>query len=186
MIRGLALLLAAIPLTSATPPDLIAVVNPQLALVKIECDGWMGTGFRIDDKTIVSVNHVVKKGNCSINAWPIHITHSAPNLDFAILQGNAGPALPVDCGGFVAGRKYLAIGYARDVEPATTVELTATGLTDKGEAVLTGMFVVIPGQSGGPIIDKITHRVVGTVNSENFENGLSWSVPLSATKVCRA
>jgi hypothetical protein len=184
MLRS-ALLACLSPLiVSASTPDFRAIISPSLAVVKIECGDWMGSGFRIDQHTIVSVNHVVKNHECSIGGWPVRITHSAAHQDFAIIEGNAGPALPVDCGGFVAGRKYLAIGFARDVDPPTTIELTGTGAMDNGEAVLSGMLAVIPGMSGGAIISADTHKVVGTVNSENFEAGLSWSVPLKGTVVC--
>jgi hypothetical protein len=47
------------------------------------------------------------------------------------------------------------------------------------------MIPVIPGMSGGPIVDAETGRVVGTVNKENFEAGLSWSVQLKDTPICK-
>ena len=183
-IRVLALACASFPLVSATP-DTSVIVNPELAVVKIDCGRWMGSGFRIDDHTIVSVNHVVKSGKCSIDGTPIRILYSAKKQDFATLQGNEGPSLPVDCGGFVKGRKYIAIGYARDADTQTETELVAAGTTGTdGQARLDGMYTVIPGQSGGPVVDALTHRPVGTVNAYNYEAGASWSVALKDTPIC--
>jgi hypothetical protein len=45
---------------------------------------------------------------------------------------------------------------------------------------------VIPGQSGGSIIDAETGKAVGMVNAYDMAKGLSYSIPLSATPVCHA
>ena len=102
-----------------------------------------------------------------------------------MLGGDDGPFLKVDCGGFVRGRKYVAIGYARGIDTPTLVEMVGTGASQDGQAILAGMLTVIPGQSGGPIIDEETGKVVGLVNAENFEEGLSFSVQLKDTPICK-
>jgi hypothetical protein len=66
----------------------------------------------------------------------------------------------------------------------TTVELEGTGETTNGYAILKGISVVIPGMSGGSIIDAETGKVVGTINAFDMVNGLSYSVPLSNTPIC--
>jgi sulfur relay (sulfurtransferase) DsrF/TusC family protein len=52
-------------------------------------------------------------------------------------------------------------------------------------AILEGVWTVIPGQSGGAVLDPDTHKVVGVVNTYDMEGGLSGSVELKRTSVCR-
>jgi hypothetical protein len=72
------------------------------------------------------------------------------------------------------------------LDQLTTVELEGTGQTTNGYAILKGISVVIPGQSGGSIIDAETGKAVGMVNAYDMAKGLSYSIPLSATPVCHA
>ena len=176
--------------TTIAPADVspMVVISPQ-AIVQVICfdkgEIYSGTAFRIGSNLMLSVNHVTSSGQCFIAGKPISLAYKSPTSDFSELLSDDGPSLTVDCGGYVKGRKYLALGFARgqaDVE----VELTATGENDKGVAILSGLISVIPGQSGGPVIDAETGKVVGVVNAENYEDGLSWSVPLSSTPICRA
>jgi hypothetical protein len=102
-----------------------------------------------------------------------------------MIDGDAGKYLKIDCGGFVKGRQYVAVGYARGLSSLTAIELEATGETFDGYSVLVGMLTVIPGMSGGAVLDEETGKVVGTVNVYNFEQGWSGSVPLSETPVCK-
>lgn len=189
MIRSSTLMLSMLfsPLAPQLTPTV--VIQPQ-AIVQVICfspnDISAGTAFRVGPTGLMlSVNHVTSSGQCYIAGKPINIAYKSPNSDFSELLGDDGPYLSIDCGGFVKDRKYLAIGFARAVTPATTVELIATGKSDDGEALLYGMVPVIPGMSGGAILDEETGKVVGVVNAENFEEGLSWSVPLSSTPVCK-
>jgi hypothetical protein len=39
--------------------------------------------------------------------------------------------------------------------------------------------------SGGAVLDADTGAVVGTVNAANWEDGTSFSIPLSDTPVCK-
>jgi hypothetical protein len=102
-----------------------------------------------------------------------------------MIDGDAGKYLKIDCGGFVKGRQYVAVGYARAAPFLTTVALEATGQTYDGFAILVGIFTVVPGMSGGAVLDADTGKVVGTVNVYNMEQGWSGSVPLSETPLCR-
>lgn len=171
------------------------VITPQ-AIVQVVCIGVTdrgspyvraGTAFRVGPSIMLSVNHVTAgPAKCFIGRSPIKVTYASPDADFSMLEGDEGPSLKIDCGGFVKGRKYVAIGYARGRDYLTTVELTGTGVKQDGWSVLTGMLTVIPGQSGGPILDEETGKVVGTVNVENFEQGMSGSVALKDTPICKA
>jgi hypothetical protein len=63
--------------------------------------------------------------------------------------------------------------------------MVATGkYADAGMAALVGVFTAQPGQSGGPIIDAETHKVVGTVNAADWESGATFSVELRGTSIC--
>jgi hypothetical protein len=178
------------PIAPATHLPMI-VVQPE-AIVQVICvasdgDVLAGSAFRVGPTLMASVNHVTSSGRCSIDGKPINLAYKSPTSDYSEVVGDDGPYLSIDCGGFIKGRKYLAIGYARGVTPTTTVEITATGEHAKnGQAILIGMVPVIPGQSGGPIIDEATGKVVGMVNAENFEAGLSWSLELRNTPLCGA
>lgn len=180
-----AALLIPLPVCPANLP--LMVVQPQ-SLMQVVCYGKdyisSGTAFRVGPRFGVSVNHVTSSGECYIDGKPIVLAYKSPTRDFSEVLTDDGPYLTVDCGGFVKGRRYLALGYARGEQNIVSLELTATGVTNQHGSVLTGMVPVIPGMSGGAVLDEETGRVVGTVNMENFEEGLSWSVPLSDTPIC--
>lgn len=190
MYRALAVaaaLLVPSPVASASLP--LVVVRPG-AIEQVICYGkgeiWAGTAFRIGNGLGLSVNHVTSTGGtCIIGGEPMNLAYKSPTYDFSELLMSDGPYLQVDCGGFVKGRKYLSVGYARGLPELYTVELTATGETNQNESTLTGMVPIVPGMSGGPVLDEETGKVVGTNNMESFEDGLSWSVPLSVTPLCR-
>lgn len=167
----------------------LSVIQPD-AIVQVICPetgGWSaGTAFRVGPSGIIlSVNHVTKPGTCQINGKPIKVSYASPDSDFSMIDGDSGDYLKVDCGGFVKGRTYLAVGYARGAPFLTTVELQATGQSADGFAILTGMLTVIPGMSGGAIISADTGKVVGMVNVYNFEEGWSGSVELKGTPICQ-
>jgi hypothetical protein len=168
----------------------MVVISPE-AIVQVICfspgEISSGTAFRVDGAGLgLSVNHVTSGGgSCYIAGKPLNLAYKSPSADFSEITLDDGPFLSIDCGGFVKGKKYLALGFARGIDKITTVELTALGQTDQNESVLYGMVPVIPGMSGGPVIDEETGRVVGTVNMENFEEGLSWSVELKGQPICK-
>ena len=173
--------------TAPACPDL-AVVDTG-AIVQIDCpvaDGWiMGTGFRIGN-LLVTAKHVISHDKCFyVGGGNAEVAYSSPSLDYAILKGGKGPFIRVDCDGFVKGKKYLAVGYARGAPYLTTVELTATGSNADGFAILSGIFTFIPGMSGGPVIDEETGKVVGLINVFQEPEGIIGSVELKNTSVCK-
>jgi len=179
--------LAAFPLVSNTPTPI--AFAQDAAIPKVVCpvpDGYsMGTAFRVGGSLLLTVKHVTAEAPCYIDGRPVKVLYTDPKRDFSMISdGSSGPSLKIDCGGFVKGRKYLAVGHARGRDELTTVELEATGDSNWGFSVLTGVFTVVPGQSGGPVIDAETGAVVGTVNVYEFTEGVSGSVPLRDTPVC--
>lgn len=167
----------------------MTVISPE-AIVRVICyakDGtYSGTAFRVGpDGQLLSVNHVTSSGECYIGGKPIGKVWKSPTADFSMVDGDEGPYLQVDCGGFVKGRTYIAMGYARG-ESDVQLDLVALGQNDtNGQALLISLVPVIPGMSGGPIVSADTGKVVGVVNAENFEEGVSWSVALRDTPICK-
>lgn len=147
----------------------------------------MGSAVRIGPHLLISAKHVTSFPACFIDGHPIKVIYTSPDRDYSLLSDErTGARLKVDCGGFVAGRKYLAVGHARGLDQLTTIELMATGASSGGFDILTGVFTVIPGQSGGAIVDAETGKLVGLVNVYDMPAGRSGSVPLKDTPVCRS
>lgn len=141
-----------------------------------------GTGVRIGS-IIVSADHVTH-GDCYANGKHLK-SFTAPGLDFSISPDVRGAYLKVDCDGFVRGRKYIARGYARGLHTVTEIELTGTGEKSWGFSILTGVFTVIPGMSGGAITDAETGKLVGIINIYDMPRGLSGSVAMADTPICK-
>lgn len=183
IIRALAGVLLLVAPTSANP-DTQPSPESQVVCPTSPFSAIVGTAFKIARNLAVSVKHVTRNSPCYINGVPVKAWEH-PSKDFSLIEIELpGKPLKVDCGGFIAGRKYLARGFARGLPYETTVELTGTGQSDMGFSILTGVLTVIPGQSGGPIVDAETGAVVGTINIFVFEKGLSGSIPLSETSLC--
>lgn len=163
------------------PSPLVQVVCPTSPFT-----ASMGTAFKIARNLAVSVKHVTDNPVCFINGQPIKAWEH-PSKDFSLIEIDLpGKALKIDCGGFVKDRKYLAEGYARGLPFVTTVGLTGTGQSDAGFSILTGIFTVVPGMSGGVVVDAETGAAVGTINVHTFETGLSGSVPFKETSLCQS
>lgn len=180
--------LLAAALLAIPAPTMPQTVQPS-PIVQVKCPipgGYsMGTAFRVGPSLLVSVNHVTKYPGCMIAGRPIKVLYSSQSRDFSMItDGEVGPYLHVDCGGFVKDYDYNAVGYARGAPFRTTVTITATGVLERGVEALVGIFTVIPGQSGGPVLDSGSGYAVGTVNFYDAERGISGSVELKDTPVC--
>jgi hypothetical protein len=173
--------LAAALLVAPVP---VAPAIPESAVEKVTCIPGVGSAFRIGKNTFVSVKHVTSLGGCVIDGKPIEVVYTHPTKDFSIIKADSpGPTLRIDCGGFVANRKYSARGYARGIAEIS-IELVGTGKERAGLSILWGIFTVIPGQSGGAVIDDLTGKVVGTINAYDAPQGYSGSVELRGTPLC--
>jgi hypothetical protein len=186
--RALLAAIAAFPLMSATfPVTATSGVEPwrHPEVVQIMCDKVAGTAFRVSPQVYLSVAHVTHNSGCEINGQPFKEVHQEG--DFAVLSSDTPDQrwLKVDCEGFRRDHRYVAIGYAQGLPTLTEVDLDALGQRDSQLSLLRAVFTVIPGMSGGPIVDGETGEVVGTVNTYNSEDGVSGSVELKRTSVCR-
>jgi S1-C subfamily serine protease len=167
----------------------------------IQCvteDGhYEGTGFVIAKDRVVTANHVIYGATaCVIDHKPVKLISHETDLDVAVLEVDLGPnpaVLPFSCDGYQEGETYFSIGYAHGLDFAMTKLIGTGDFTDIGGddeypyagnhfSKITG--IVIPGMSGGPIIDT-NGRVVGINNlSDGGDVGLSRS--LADTSLCAA
>lgn len=189
-LAGAVALVLSTPVVPAVSPDLPAAaqegmlpaVRPEV--VQVLCDLSRGTAFYVGPHTLLSVAHVTSNEGCEIKGQPIKVIETSG--DFTILEGAPSPVwLKIDCNGYQEGREYTAWGYARGLYTLTSTDLIATGELEWGLYRLWSVFTVIPGMSGGPNIDALTDKAVGTINTYNAGRGDSGSVQLKDTPICR-
>jgi hypothetical protein len=180
--------LAALVCNSAAAPDTIpdAPIPYYPQIHQVSCDLGKGSAVRIGDDTYVTAAHVSKLSGCSIDGEPLQVVNQSGELDFTILHSNAhGRGLKINCGGFVPGDFYYATGFAHGWPIQTTILLRATAFKGwHGFTILYGPQTVIPGQSGGAVMNA-AGELVGIVNAYNSALGLSFSRPLSETVLCQ-
>lgn len=172
-----------------TPAVTETGIDPSLhpEIVRVDCDETRGSAVKIGPRILLSVAHVTDGDNCKINGLPITVLGKKD--DFSIISIESEPFdrwLKIDCGGFVGGRKYTAIGFARGLPYQTTVDVQSMGDRIWGFDRLWGVFTVIPGMSGGAFIDSETGNMVGMVNVYDARVGHSGSIPLKVTSICRS
>ena len=181
-------LLALVPLLSlgAAVPTFTASSVPGSPVLKVECLEGSGSAFRVGPHLIASVNHVTSLGGCFIDGEPVEVAYHSGDFSLVTPVGTSREWLKVDCGGFIKGRKYRATGYARGLDKLQDVDLEGTGEESGQFSILSGVYTVIPGMSGGHIVDDETGKVVGTTNTYNYPDGISGSVALRDTPLCRS
>ena len=182
LLLGGALSLALLSWPASTASKQSTVNFP--AVRQIVCAGGKGTGFRIADGRWVSVAHVTNNLACSIHGMPLGAKDEPGDFSITDYEGKAG-GFPVNCEGFKPGEYYFAIGYAGGFEWQTMTRHMATyKLSDDGYRILLGSPTVIPGMSGGPILNA-KGEVVGTVNMYSKIYPLSFSRELKDTSLCK-
>lgn len=171
-----ALVAAPVP---ASAPDALFVHIP--AIHQVVCNEGLGTAFEAGG-WMISVAHVTSLHGCHIGNMPV-FPKPEGELDFSTIALPAN-GFRINCQGFRDGEIYWAVGYAQGLPIQRMITLVGTGEHDpNGEAILIGYPTVIPGMSGGPIIDS-GGRVVGTVNMYAIDYPLSFSRELKDTSVC--
>jgi hypothetical protein len=181
-LRPLLAALVAVSSPLASEPERPTAYFVNIGYVEqVWCTHSAGTAF-IAGGHKISVAHVTNEEGCRIGNRPI-VAHREKNDFSTIEQILPVEGLKINCDGFKEGEQYWAIGYAQAFPVQRAIPLTGTGEMDHGEALLIGYPTVIPGMSGGPILDS-QGRVVGTINMYSTAYPLSWSVQLKDTSVC--
>lgn len=160
---------------------------------KIDCEEGSGTGFKLADGRWVTARHVSKLTNCLVDGLPILVTYSDDWGDistFVVPGDKRKGGYQVDCDGFLDRHWYSAQGHAEGLPVITAVNIMYAELAqwagkDRGWSVLV-YNRVIPGQSGGPILDSLSGKVVGVVNAFGIFFPISFSRELKRTVVCGA
>jgi hypothetical protein len=152
------------------------------AVKQVECQQVAGTAF-IANHHLISVAHVTNNPGCAVNGEAIQ------PIEEGALDLSSEPSVPkglrINCGGFHVGEKYWALGYAYGLHIQRAIPLVGTGeFNELGMAILFGSPTVIPGMSGGPIINEQA-EVVGTVNIFYPGHPYSGSQELRGTSLCK-
>jgi hypothetical protein len=187
MLKALAIAGCLPVMVSATEPSPAPQFVHYASVEQVLCDTGRGTAFRISPTSFLSVNHVTGMAGCSIAGKPYTIGYASPEQDFSILHVQyGGTAAKVNCGGFIPGQWYYAVGNALGLPIQTMVTLKAVGVEREGRrfSVLMANYTVIPGMSGGPIFNA-AGEAVGMVNAYNGGFKTSYSRSLADTKVCK-
>lgn len=181
MIRNLlaAAALVAAPVPASAPDALFVNIS---AVHQVVCIEGKGTAFEAGGH-MISVSHVTSLHGCFIEGKPVVPTPEG-ELDFSTIDLPA-KGFRINCGGFKDSEVYWAIGFAHGLPIQRMIMLTGTGLHDggNGEALLIGYPTVIPGMSGGVILNSRA-EAVGTVNMYSQTFPLSLSRELKDTSVC--
>lgn len=164
-----------------------AVSRDQASVVKVEgqgCGGIIeGSGFVVRPNEVATNAHVVagirEPYVHDSNGWHrTSVIWFDPNLDFAVLRvsGLAGPPLTVANARVADGTPAAVLGYPGGgpftANPAAVLdELTATGRNIYGQGdtsrnIYEVQASVIPGNSGGPLID-VDGKVIGVIFAES-------------------
>jgi hypothetical protein len=158
----------------------------------LKCDEGSGTGFKLSDGRWVTANHVARMTNCQIDGLPIAVIASDEAMDYAIFLvpgDDRRGGYAVDCAGYVDHRWYHAQGHALGLPvirslPIMYLPALDDIFADRGWKTLI-YNRVIPGQSGGPIIDSVSGEVVGIVNAYSPIFLMSFSIELKETPICQ-
>ena len=190
LLKALALASVTPLVVSATSLNLptnnkVLVHYPDVHMV--DCGRGFGTAFRTGDQ-FLSVAHVTGMTECKVDGQPITITEQDGMRDFSRFEADLPPSrgMKISCEGFHAGEFYWAAGHAGGLKIQTGVLLYATyAKSPTGLHVLLGNHTVIPGMSGGPVLNR-KGEVVGVVNAYNPDANMSFSRSLRDTSICQS
>jgi hypothetical protein len=181
LLVGAALVAAPVPVA---PSETITIYVQYPQVAQVRCLVARGTAFRAAGKWI-SVEHVTSQGGCFVEGQPIVSPANEKGLDFSIIGPAKLKGLRIDCSGFKKDEFYYAIGFAHGHPIQRLIILKGTGdHADNGMAVLFGSPTLIPGMSGGPILNS-KGAVVGVNSMYSKVFPLSLSRELKDTSVCK-
>jgi len=180
-----------------TTEQLAARVRPSLVVVSNRgrngSDGGIGTGFVVDAAGLVATSlHVVGEARpleirladgrtvavTAIHAFDRH-------TDLAILRVDAGGLVPLPLGdsdALAMGADIVALGNPLGLENSVVAGVLSARRTMDGIEMLQVAMPIEPGNSGGPVIDRLG-RVQGIVNSKSLlSRNLGFATPANLLK----
>lgn len=173
-----ALAFAPVPAPDFDKPDGLFVNYPMVRMV--DCGLSRGTAFYAENR-LISASHVTDVP-CFVDGKFLKQTHEE-GLDFSS-EPSSIKGYKINCEGFKEGETYLAVGHAHGSTVQRLLILTGTGEeASNGAALLWGWPSVIPGMSGGPILN-MRLEVVGIVNAYLPGWPVSFSRELKDTSLC--
>ena len=174
-------------LASAAPVPVEKLPYSSIRLIR--CGRASGTVFQIAPGLLMTAAHVTSNGPCSVDGVPLEITLEDDALDYALLRGTIGTPMTLLCKELKRGRTYHGIGYAGGryrmdsrLFAQSRVHVDVEGTSYSGMMRFGGG--VIPGMSGGPIIDRKS-RVVAIVNASNSAFSTALGRLVKDTQPCR-
>lgn len=197
---------------STTPPPAPAIISSALDAVDaqlptttsayfinlnsvpfIDCGEFTGSGSVIGRDTVITASHVVGKATeCRIMGIPAAVTENRTDRDYAILTirtTSSAQRFPIDCGGFVRGRTYYAVGYAGGRTFAVTKLIAGLKeAIDYNGTVISVRDLLgrsYRGMSGGPVIDSEGNQVGTLISISLAGPDTTHSLELKDTSVCQ-
>jgi hypothetical protein len=158
--------------------------HPSVRMVA--CKEGSGSAVQIAGQWI-SVAHVTAMHDCEIDGHPIAVLEQNGAEDFSrlIVVSNRHVPIKISCAGMHPGQFVWAYGYAMGLPFQTRVTMRVTeAFGDNGQRELIGTYTVIPGMSGGLVMNA-RGEAVGVVNAFRPYSGLSFSRDLRQTSLCQ-
>ncbi len=188
---------SAVTQPALTTEQLAARTRPSLAVISNRgrdgSDGGVGTGFVIDANGLVATSlHVVGEARpldvrlSDGRTLPVIAVHAFDrHADLAILRVDATNlvALPLgDSSALAAGAEIVAMGNPMGMENSVVAGVLSARRTMDGIEMLQVAMPIEPGNSGGPVIDRLG-RVQGIVNAKSLlTRNLGFATPANLLK----
>lgn len=212
MFARLLALLAAIMLTTCTvertsdPVDSVVETSSSVDrfFINLEpvrhlyCGNSTGTGSLIGSDRVLTAAHVtgtVRECRDDASKTMGQVIYVNSDLDIAVVQFPVAQlptrTMRYSCKGFREKKTYYAIGWQNGTELVINRVVGTKIIDDRSDKKSGTLFnhvamvrgYIIPGMSGGPIVDE-DGVMVGTNQATNHD-GRAWSRPISDTYLCR-
>lgn len=169
--------------------------NVTVRIRNIPCNGGLGvgTGFLLDEHTLVTNRHVVEGfGRLELETWDgrrltpnvVAVGNSA-DLSIVQIDSGVGEAIEMAAEDPPADTEVQAVGYAlggpQRVTQGEIVDYVENPNLGNSGPVMRVDISVKPGNSGGPLIDP-SGQVVGVVYAIEIATGYGLVVPVSTLR----